>query len=87
MLLDVREEQEWNLVHIEGAKLLPLSSFDPAKLDSVKKTDHIITYCHHGMRSLDALSRLQSAGFLKVQSMSGGIDVWAETIEPNMPRY
>src|SRR5438034_4698152 len=44
--------------------------------------DHadVVTYCHHGARSLKALEILKAAGFAKVRSLRGGIDAWAVNV-------
>jgi adenylyltransferase/sulfurtransferase len=40
-----------------------------------------------GGRSAKAVQFLQDAGFRKVRNLAGGIDRWAQEIEPSMPRY
>jgi rhodanese-related sulfurtransferase len=47
----------------------------------------VVVYCHHGGRSLQVARFLRGQGFDKAQSMAGGIDEWAETIDPSLPRY
>jgi rhodanese-related sulfurtransferase len=44
-------------------------------------------HCHHGVRSMRALEVLKAAGFSKVRNLMGGIDAWAATVDPDMPRY
>ena len=87
-LVDCREEDEWQICKIEGAELVPLSQFGvlaPQRFSDT--TQHIIVYCHHGMRSQRAALWLRQHGFTHVQSMRGGIDAWADIVEPEMPRY
>lgn len=87
-LVDCREEDEWQICRIEGAELVPLSQF--GELGPQRFTDpeqHIIIYCHHGMRSQRAAGWLRQRGFPLAQSMHGGIESWADLIEPEMPRY
>jgi sulfur-carrier protein adenylyltransferase/sulfurtransferase len=86
VLVDVREPHEWEIVHIEGARLIPLSQL-PDRLGELDGHAEIVTQCHHGSRSLKALEILRGAGFNKVRSLAGGIDAWAERIEPGMARY
>jgi sulfur-carrier protein adenylyltransferase/sulfurtransferase len=86
ILVDVREPHEWDIVHIEGARLIPLSQL-PDRLGELDGHAEIVTQCHHGSRSLKALEILRGAGFNKVRSLAGGIDAWAERIEPGMARY
>ncbi|HEY6108398.1 MAG TPA: molybdopterin-synthase adenylyltransferase MoeB [Gemmatimonadales bacterium] len=86
VLLDVREPFEWDIAHLEGARLIPLGQL-PARLRELDGHADIVTYCHHGMRSLQAVEILRAAGFPKVRSLEGGIDAWTREVEPNLPRY
>jgi adenylyltransferase/sulfurtransferase len=86
VLLDVREPHEWEIAHIEGAALIPLGQL-PAHLRDLDAHAEVVTYCHHGMRSMQALQLLRGAGFERVRSLAGGIDAWADAIDPGMPRY
>jgi sulfur-carrier protein adenylyltransferase/sulfurtransferase len=86
VLVDVREPHEWEIAHIEGARLIPLSQL-PDRLGELDGHVEIVTQCHHGARSLKALEILRGAGFGKVRSLAGGIDAWAERVEPGMARY
>jgi adenylyltransferase/sulfurtransferase len=86
VLVDVREPHEWEIAHIEGARLIPLSQL-PDRLNELDGHAEIVTQCHHGSRSLKALEILKGAGFGKVRSLAGGIDAWAEQVEPGMARY
>jgi molybdopterin/thiamine biosynthesis adenylyltransferase/rhodanese-related sulfurtransferase len=85
-VLDVREPHEWEIVHLEGARLVPLRDL-PARLGEIDPQADIVTYCHHGVRSHQALELLRGAGFGKVRSLAGGIDAWACEVDPGMPRY
>ncbi len=87
-LIDVREEDEFAICHLDQAELIPLSGF--AEQSQVRFKDHdetIVVYCHHGMRSSHAANYLRSTGFKKVYNLTGGIDAWADLIEPEMRRY
>jgi len=85
-LIDVREPHEWEIVHIEGARLIPLNQL-PERLSELDGHAEIVTHCHHGARSMKALEILRGAGFGKVRSLAGGIDAWAERVELGMARY
>lgn len=85
-LLDVREQAEWNLVHLEGGQLLDEALLDEILNDWPQDTP-IVCYCHHGIRSLNAAAFLQQRGFTNASSMRGGIDAWAQEIDPSLPRY
>lgn len=86
VLLDVREPFEWEICHLEGAKLIPLREL-PGRLNELDGHRDIVTYCHYGQRSVRALEILRAAGFAKVRSLRGGIDAWAAEVAPGMPRY
>lgn len=86
VLLDVREPHEWKIAHLAGARLIPLREL-PARLAELDGHASIVTYCHHGQRSHQAMEFLRRAGFGDVRSLAGGIDAWALAVEPDMPRY
>jgi sulfur-carrier protein adenylyltransferase/sulfurtransferase len=86
VLIDVREPHEWDIAHIEGARLIPLGQL-PERLSELDGHAEIVTHCHHGARSMKALQLLKGAGFARVRSLAGGIDAWADRIEVGMPRY
>ena len=86
LLVDVREPYEYGLCHINGAKLVPLGQlpFRTSELDASKE---IVVYCHVGIRSTQAVAFLRRNGFAGARNLQGGIDAWARTVEPGMPRY
>ncbi len=86
LLLDVREPWEWDVVHLEGATLVPLGEL-PARLAELDARGAIVTLCHHGTRSRRAQELLLAAGFARVRNLAGGIDAWAQEVEPGMARY
>jgi adenylyltransferase/sulfurtransferase len=86
VLVDVRESHEYDIAHIEGARLIPLGEL-PNRLGELDGHQEIVTHCHHGARSLKALEILKAAGFSKVRSLRGGIDAWAASVDPSLPRY
>jgi adenylyltransferase/sulfurtransferase len=86
VLLDVREPFEWDIVHLEGARHIPLGQL-PARLRELNGHDDIVAYCHIGARSARAVEILRAAGFSKVRGLEGGIDAWAREVEPRLPRY
>ncbi len=86
--IDCREADEWQICHIEGAKLLPLSNFaEEAERHLSDLERHLIVYCHHGVRSLRATQWLRARGFRHAQSLRGGIDRWTDLIDPGLARY
>lgn len=86
VLLDVREPFEFDTVHIPGAVLIPLGQLQQ-RLEELDRDADLITYCHHGMRSVAAAALLRAAGFQRVRSMAGGIDGWSLKVDFSLPRY
>jgi adenylyltransferase/sulfurtransferase len=86
VVVDVREPHEWDIAHIEGARLIPLGQL-PERLSELDGHAEIVTHCHRGVRSMKALEILKGAGYGKVRSLAGGIDAWAERVERGMARY
>ncbi len=88
LLLDVREPDEYEIVRIEGSKFIPLSQIVLRlhELDAYRNRE-IVIYCHKGGRSLTAVQILKAHGFERVFSMNGGIDAWADIIDPSLPKY
>ena len=85
-LIDMREPDEQNIAHIEGSQPATQELVQEMMATWAKDTP-IVTYCHLGRRGLDAASYLIGHGFTNVRSLRGGIDTWAERIEPSMARY
>jgi adenylyltransferase/sulfurtransferase len=85
-LMDVRGPKEFEICHIEGATLIPLDELK-GSLNRFDLIDEIITYCHHGVRSIKAARFLREMGFSKTKSMKGGVDAWAREIDKKLPRY
>jgi adenylyltransferase/sulfurtransferase len=85
-ILDVREPSEYEICHLPGSRLIPLSDL-PAKASELNGADDIVVHCKAGVRSTQAVQFLQKAGFKNAVSLAGGIDTWAERIDPSMPTY
>ncbi|HEY8035593.1 MAG TPA: rhodanese-like domain-containing protein [Methylobacter sp.] len=79
VIVDVRENDDWNEHNIHGAIHIPLSQLNE-RLPELEpyKNRPIITQCVAGMRSAQAQLRLKAAGFSKVYLMNGGIKAWHE---------
>ena len=86
VLLDVREEWEYRMVHLEGAIWIPFGEL-PRRCSEITPQVEVIVYCHWGMRSLDAAFLLQQLGFKSAKSLMGGIDRWAQEIDTQILRY
>lgn len=86
LLLDVREEWEFEECHIEGARLLPMNRI-PAEYQQLDPARETVVICHHGMRSAQVVQFLEQKGFTNVMNLAGGIDAWAREVDTDMPRY
>ncbi len=86
VLVDVRTEIEWGICRLDGAILMPLSEL-PLRRDELDPEADTVVYCHVGARSAHAAEYLRRLGFRRVRHLLGGIDAWAEQMDPSMPRY
>ncbi len=85
LILDCREDLEFQAARIEGAVLIPMRQI-PQRLSEIPRDQPVVVYCHAGMRSYNAASWLKQQG-VNALSMSGGIDRWSIEIDPKVPRY
>lgn len=79
VLIDVREESDWNEGHAEGAKHLSRGIIEleiEEEIPDLKKP--IICYCGGGSRSALVAESLQKMGYENVRSMTGGLRAWKE---------
>ena len=86
LLLDVREPWEFNACHIEGSELIPMRQI-PEAVSQLDPNQPIVLICHHGIRSRQVGLFLEQQGFADVINLEGGVEAWAQDIEPDMPRY
>jgi parallel beta-helix repeat protein len=75
VILDVRNQSEYNSGHIRNAKLIPVYELE-SRLDELNINDEILVYCKVGGRSSVASEILASNGFSYVYNMLGGITAW-----------
>ncbi len=87
LLLDVREQWEFDTARIEGAKLIPMGEIPGRAHQELDEDQPIAVLCHHGARSLSVTVWLREQGFEKAQSVAGGIDAWSRRIDPTVPLY
>lgn len=92
--LDVREPLEQNSAAITDARVIltPLSRLAQYQLEALPEQAQpqdaeIIVFCHHGMRSAQVTAWLRQQGWTNVTSMAGGIDAWAQEIDPSVGKY
>ncbi len=85
-IIDVREPYELEICRIEGAQHIPMRQI-PQRLAELPTDQHLLIVCHTGGRSSRVTEFLRARGFPLVSNVAGGIDAWAEAIEPGMRRY
>jgi rhodanese-related sulfurtransferase len=86
-LIDLREQDEYDVARIEGAELLPLSRAQEW-IPTLSADQEIVFFCHMGGRSQQVASYLAGQhGFTNVANMLGGINDWSLRIDPTIPRY
>ena len=87
-LIDVREPAEWDIVHIDGAQLIPQSLIDSGEgLAQLPQDRMAVLYCKTGVRSAAALAAVRKAGFSDAVHLQGGIVAWAQQMQPDMVMY
>ena len=88
LLLDCRQQEEHDLVRLSDSTLIPMDAL-PNRVDELRNQmeKRIVVYCHMGVRSEMVCQWLRDQGFPNVQTMTGGIDAWALTIDTTLPRY
>ena len=85
IVLDVREQSEYDSGHITGAVLLPVGSIDEETAAAVipEKDSTVLVYCRSGNRSKTASSTLAGLGYTNIYEF-GGINTWPYGIEPSV---
>jgi len=88
-LIDVREPNEWDIVRISGAKLIPRQQLLDTLLRGgiLDKNTRFVLYCKTGGRSRAAAQAMRQTGYSDVYNLDGGILAWIEHIAPSLPRY
>jgi rhodanese-related sulfurtransferase len=87
VLLDVREPWEYQTASIPNSLLMPMGEVASSAHTELDPDAPIVVMCHHGARSLNVALWLRDQGFTHAQSLSGGIDAWSRSIDPEIPRY
>ncbi len=85
-VVDVREPFERAIAAIDPSVLIPLGGLGH-HLGDIRTDVPVVLYCHHGVRSENALRILQGAGYTNARHLIGGIEEYAVTLDPTMARY
>ncbi len=86
LVLDVREAEELKICSLPTYTHISLGGLQK-ELDQLPRDRVIVTLCHHGRRSLQAALLLKHHGFGQVLNLVGGIQAWAEQVDPLMTQY
>jgi sulfur-carrier protein adenylyltransferase/sulfurtransferase len=87
-LVDVREPNEYEIVSIPGATLIPKDQFlTGAALEKLPQDKRIVLHCKSGVRSAEALAVVKNAGFADAVHVGGGVLAWVSQIDPSLPTY
>jgi adenylyltransferase/sulfurtransferase len=86
LLLDVRSEVETQISALPGAKVIPVEQLSE-RLSELNPNQEIVVFCRTGTRSLRALRQLKESGFTGVKHLTGGINAWSRSVDPDMFQY
>jgi sulfur-carrier protein adenylyltransferase/sulfurtransferase len=87
-VVDVREPNEYEIVSIPGATLIPKGEFvSGAALERMPQDRRIVLHCKSGVRSAEALAVVKDAGFSDAVHVGGGVLAWVSQIDPSLPTY
>ncbi len=87
-LVDVREPNEYEIVSIPGATLIPKDQFlNGSALERLPQDRRIVLHCKSGARSAECLAVVKNAGFSDAVHVGGGVLSWVSTVDPSLPVY
>jgi phage shock protein E len=77
VILDVREQSEYDAGHIPGVTLIPMNTV-PNRLNEIPKDKPVIVTCRSGNRSGQVTDFLRQQGYTNVHNMTGGLNAWQQ---------
>ncbi|HEY3957324.1 MAG TPA: adenylyltransferase/sulfurtransferase MoeZ [Streptosporangiaceae bacterium] len=87
-LVDVREPNEYEIVSIPGATLIPKGEFMSGEaLERLPQDKRVVLHCKSGARSAEALAVVKNAGFADAVHVGGGVLAWINQVDPALPSY
>jgi len=87
-LIDVREQNEYEIVSIPGATLIPKGRILSGEaLAEIPQDKPVVLHCKSGVRSAEALAVLHKAGFRDAVHVGGGVLSWVKLVDPSQPTY
>jgi adenylyltransferase/sulfurtransferase len=88
VLVDVREQAEFEIVRIPGSILIPKGEILSGEaLSKLPQDQQIVLHCKSGVRSAEALAAVKAAGFKDAVHVQGGVLAWIKTVDSSLPTY
>jgi rhodanese-related sulfurtransferase len=88
VLVDVREQNEYEINKIPGSVLIPKGDFlNGTVFDQLSQDKPVVLHCKTGVRSAEALAVLKGAGYSDAVHVGGGVVAWVNQIDPSQPSY
>ena len=88
LLVDVREENEYEINKIPGSVLIPKGEFlNGNAFDKLPSDKQIVMHCKTGVRSAETLALVKGAGYADAVHVGGGVVAWVRQIDPSQPSY
>ena len=86
-IIDVREQNEYDIARIPGTKLIPLGQV-VNRMSEIEEGRETVVHCKGGVRSAKAIEALTGAGFKgRLINLKGGITAWSNDVDPTVPKY
>ena len=85
LLLDVREPWEREICAIDGSQSMPMQEL-VRRIGEIPRDRDLVIVCHSGQRSAAVTAWLAQQGFT-AHNLEGGVEAWAQTVDPAMRRY
>ncbi len=85
-LLDIRAPAERAIADLPESVAIPMHEI-PSRLEELEPQADWVVYCHLGIRSAQVADWMRQQGFSRTRSLSGGIDLWSQQVDPSVPRY
>ena len=92
VLVDVREQNEFEINRIPGSVLIPKGEFlNGHAFDELSRltegSKQLVLHCKSGVRSAEALAVAKGAGYADAVHVGGGVVAWVSQIDPSQPSY
>lgn len=86
VLIDVRDPVEQQVAALPGALVIPLERLGQRMKELDPQREYVL-FCRTGVRSARGVRQMAAAGFAKVKNLRGGLNAWAEQVDPSMWKY